>query len=122
MLVYDDRPEADDSDSLLSGQEYEETELAEEGEYRDLVYELTNADCMEPTGYDLHDDIIAKLFADAYPSLPAYEPARRMHIINHEQLGDTKGIPLLEYAHPRLCDAIATILFESKPTNSWCIP
>jgi hypothetical protein len=70
---------------------------------------------MEPTGYDLHDEIIAKLYIDVYPSLPAYEPARRMHIINHEQLEDTADIPLLEYANPRLCDAIATILFECNP-------
>jgi hypothetical protein len=60
---------------------------------------------MEPTGYDLHDEIIAKLFVDSCPGLPLYEPARRMHTIDHEKLRIQKVFPyssVLTPARPML--------------------
>lgn len=96
-------------------QEQEAHPLRAQEKHYDLVAELTDANCMNPTGSDLHDDIMQALFLKAHPSLPPSYPARHMHIINLPQLADTESIPIFEYVLPRLCDAVATTLFEAGP-------
>ena len=92
--------------------------LREEENNRDLAEEikgeLKDPACMSLTGDDLHDKIIAELYVDVYPRLPAYEETRRMHIIDLERLENTADVGFL-YVSPRLCDAVATILFQAGP-------
>jgi hypothetical protein len=79
------------------------------------VAELSDHECMEPAGEDLHDMIMYNVFTDMFPDLPPFFPTQYMHTVTWGTLEDTDDIPLFEYVLPRLCDAVATVLFESSP-------
>ncbi|KAF2445082.1 hypothetical protein P171DRAFT_514206 [Karstenula rhodostoma CBS 690.94] len=86
-----------------------------------------------PDEEDLHDDEMRKVFSDIYPALPSQEAHGKMHIIDWKTLmgpdymgpdPDDEEKYLLHFVKPRLCDAVATLLFESDPfsLDAWLDP
>ena len=73
-----------------------------------------------PEEEDTHDREIRKVFVDLYPGLPSNAETSKMHIIDWktplEPDWDIEGQFILHYVHPRLCDIVATLLFESHPS------
>jgi hypothetical protein len=85
--------------------EEEERDRAEE-----LKAELQDPACMSKNGPDLHDSIVAELYIDVCPRVLTHESVGHMHVIDHERLESSRDVGFI-HAQPRLCDAIATILF-----------
>ncbi|KAF2872058.1 hypothetical protein BDV95DRAFT_606619 [Massariosphaeria phaeospora] len=93
--------------------EEEEAALKAEEELRDQVEELADANCSNPIGPDLHDEVMQNMFTTGYEELPPFYPARHMHILDLTAFQQAEQ-PLLAHAHPRLCDAVATVLHEAN--------
>ena len=68
---------------------------------------------------DLHDREMRKVFVDLHPGLQSDAPTGTMHIIDWKTLlkpdPDIEGQFILDFVYPRLCDVVATMLFESHP-------
>ncbi|KAF1959740.1 hypothetical protein CC80DRAFT_309406 [Byssothecium circinans] len=92
-----------------------EEEIHPKEKFRDWVSELSDLECMNPSGIDLHDKIMANLYTDEVPALPSFFPAAHMHCFTWEELDNIAEIPILEYVMPRLSDSVPTILHTSSP-------
>ncbi|KAJ4305172.1 hypothetical protein N0V90_000703 [Kalmusia sp. IMI 367209] len=105
------------SSSLSEEEESEEDRLRREENLRDLIDELQDDDAMSPTNIDQHDKIIANFFVDVYAALPYDAAPRKMHVLDWPSLNNVHDDLhiILQHVKPRLCDAVATVLFESDP-------
>lgn len=74
---------------------------------------------ISPEEEDLHDREMRKVFVDLHSGLRSDAPTGTMHIIDWKTLlkpdPDIEGQFILDYVYPRLCDVVATIIFESHP-------
>ncbi|KAF2107880.1 hypothetical protein BDV96DRAFT_693099, partial [Lophiotrema nucula] len=97
---------------FLDGQ-HDEDQINDE--HRQIV-ELADPQLGEPTGVDLHDDLMQNFFSPRYHRLPPSYPARHMHVINHQSYKSAvKNDNVTQYVRPRLCDGVATVLFNTTP-------
>lgn len=104
------------NDGCVYQEDEEEEALRTEERFRDMTSELADYSAMKPEGGDLHDNIIVNLFTNAYAGLSPHTPAGYMHIVDWEQLvHPPEDLVIFEHVKPRLCDAVATVLFESDP-------
>ncbi|KAL5377974.1 hypothetical protein DPSP01_009420 [Paraphaeosphaeria sporulosa] len=94
------------------------------------IESLKEPSTIAPYDDDLHDEGMCKIFRNVYPALPSHEIPGNMHIIDWKTLmgpdhtgpdPDDEEEFLLHFVKPRLCDAVATILFESVPSalDAW---
>jgi hypothetical protein len=101
--------------------------------YADDIKLLKEPSTIHPGDEDLHDEEMYKVFSDIYPALPSYESYGQMHIfdwkmfVGPDHMGpdsDDEEKFLLQFVQPRLCDAVATALFESDPAalDAWLDP
>ncbi|CAE7215084.1 hypothetical protein CFE70_009871 [Pyrenophora teres f. teres 0-1] len=82
--------------------------------HEDVKHELLDRHSGNPYGMDAHDSVMSRFFATNVPDLPASNPPRHMHIIAHDAyLGSADAI--VRCAMPRLCDAVATVLYLTNP-------
>lgn len=97
------------------------------------IESLEQPSTIAPDEEDLHDEEMRKIFCDVYPALPSQEPHGKMHILDWKTLTgphqtgpdpDEEEKFLLHFIKPRLCDAVATLLFESDPSalDAWLDP
>ncbi|KAF9740011.1 hypothetical protein PMIN01_02646 [Paraphaeosphaeria minitans] len=97
------------------------------------IESLKEPSTISPDEVDLHDEQMCKFFRGIYPALPSQEIPGNMHIIDWKTLAgpdqtgpelDDEENFLLQFVKPRLCDALATILFESDPAalDAWLDP
>lgn len=84
-------------------------------EQEQTILELEDMDCGNPSGRDLHDDIIAPFRSRDYDALPASAPARHVHALDARAYTSSSD-PVVRAARPRLCDAVATILAYTSPS------
>ncbi|KAA8615698.1 hypothetical protein PtrSN002B_005002 [Pyrenophora tritici-repentis] len=80
----------------------------------DLRHELLDKRSGNPYGMDAHDTVMSRFFATDVPDLPASNPPRHMHIIAHDAYLDSADA-IVRCAMPRLCDAVATVLYLTNP-------
>jgi hypothetical protein len=94
-----------------------DAELKAEEHLRDKLNILQNPYYSNPSG-DLCDEIMKSMFlhGSRYFTALASQP-RQMHVIDLEAYFNTQD-PLLQIAHPRLCDAVATVLSH---TTTSCV-
>jgi hypothetical protein len=88
-------------------------------EHEDLIEELQDIDCGDPYGPDAHDEIIEQFYvcgalALGSMTLPELLPACYMHVIDHTARAGCND-NIVARALPRLCDAVATVLFRTNP-------
>jgi hypothetical protein len=111
----------DDPDPGETGPTREELALREEEERRNTIDELNDPACGNPNGSDMHDEMLVryKLFRNGHAELPADLPARYMHLLRWQvYAASRRDDEMIQPVCPRLCDAIATVLFE---TSSECL-
>jgi hypothetical protein len=65
-----------------------------------------------PTAEDMHDRMMQQFYVSHYSDLPAEYPERHMHVLDRDAYIDSKD-QVVAYAKPRLCDAVATVLWET---------
>lgn len=85
-----------------------------EKEHDDLWNDLQDMECGNPDGTDVHDEVMRQFYLDLHPNLPASLPARYMHIIGHKAYSKSSD-SIVKLAMPRLCDAVATVLYYTHP-------
>jgi hypothetical protein len=93
-------------------------EIREEERRRDTIAELSDPACGNPVGSDLHDELVAEngLYRNQHPDLLPVFPVGHMHILRWEKYTNLRQQnEVVKYVRPRLCDAIATVLFETSP-------
>ncbi|KAJ4350270.1 uncharacterized protein N0V89_008891 [Didymosphaeria variabile] len=101
--------------------------------YAEKIDLLKEPSTTEPQEQDSHDEVMRIVFSDIYPALPSNAESGQMHIIDWKTLmgpdylgpdPDDEGKFLLHFAKPRLCDVVATLLFESDPSalDAWLDP
>ncbi|PSN66698.1 hypothetical protein BS50DRAFT_666668 [Corynespora cassiicola Philippines] len=102
--------ESQDQESI----DKEADSLRYQEQLRDAIAELQDPECSDPTGPDIHDQVLQNFFIDAHKALPADHPVQHMHIISvlEHQYCESD---LILHAMPRLCDGVATVLFNSDP-------
>lgn len=83
-------------------------------EYDDLMDELADRSCGNPYGPDAHDQVMQQFFSNCCKALPASRPARYMHILDRDKYIESKD-SVIQSTFPRLCDAVATVLFLTNP-------
>lgn len=81
---------------------------------RDIIEELQDPLKSNPFAADRHDELMQMFFRDEHHALPADYPVRRMHLLDSDSYVNSTDA-VIEYARPRLCDAVATVLFETGP-------
>ena len=89
-------------------------ENATEEEQRDMIAELKDQSCGDPFAVDLHDEVIAQFIIKRSPLLPVDFPLRHMHFLDWKAYRASDD-QVVQWAGPRLCDAVATVLFETNP-------
>ncbi|CAO2647937.1 Nn.00g088590.m01.CDS01 [Neocucurbitaria sp. VM-36] len=83
-------------------------------EHDDMMHELADMNCGNPHGSDIHDEVMRQFWSRSHLSLPAWSPARWPHILNVKAYKD-RSDTITQSAHPRLCDAVVTILYLTSP-------
>ena len=88
-------------------------------EHDDEDAEDVNIEYDVPDGEDLHDVLIRQIIVNKHPLLASPGPTGHMHTLDwktfyrpDEEIADQF---ILTYTCPRLCDAVATVMFESDP-------
>jgi hypothetical protein len=79
---------------------------------RDTIRELRDPSWSNPRAEDMHDRMMQQFYVSRYSDLPAEYPERHMHVLDRDAYIDSKD-QVVAYAKPRLCDAIATVLWET---------
>ncbi|KAF2727976.1 hypothetical protein EJ04DRAFT_569929 [Polyplosphaeria fusca] len=92
----------------------EEEGNGQNDEFALLLYQLQDPEEGQPNGTDLHDEKMRDFYQTHIHDLPASLPPRHMHIINHITYTSTDHNPLYPRLLPRLCDGIATALYETS--------
>jgi hypothetical protein len=106
----DEEPDFDNADyDDGEGEEVPE----EEDHHHSIISELCDPSWSTPTTPDAHDQLMQQFFTFKYADLPADYPARHMHIIDWRAYINSND-RIVEYVRPRLCDGIATLLFETS--------
>ena len=91
-----------------------EASLRTEEHTRDMIAELLDPAWGNPEAKDTHDMLMQRFYRWDYEELPGDYPARHMHVLNWQAFMHTTD-RVIDLARPRLCDAVATILFETSP-------
>jgi hypothetical protein len=81
---------------------------------RDLILELQDMERGNPRGSDKHDEVMRQFYSNICRGFPPSLPARYMHLIDVDAYMSSRD-PAVKYASPRLCDAVATVLFKTNP-------
>jgi hypothetical protein len=79
---------------------------------RKLIEELQDPARSKPRDADRHDEFMRIFFRNDYDGLPADTSIRHMHLLDLASYFNSTS-PIIEYVLPRLCDAVATVLFET---------
>jgi hypothetical protein len=107
FILQDDKEDGDE-DTVLA---VRGANLAPE-EHEDIMHELMDMNCGNPTGFDAHDEVMRQFFVSNCAALPASNPAGCPHAIIHDAyLTDQDTVVL--HARPRLVDAVATVLLKT---------
>ena len=93
--------------------EYSDTESVLSDGTRDVILELQDMESGNPLR-DKHDDIMQQFYSDICRTFPPTLPPRFMHLIDVDAYHNSRD-PVVRYANPRLCDAVATVLFKTNP-------
>jgi hypothetical protein len=116
---YDSDGDSDgDSDARYMGPTRTQSQLQQEERLRDTIAELCDPACGNALGSDMHDELMAehKLFRNEHADLLSELPARYMHLVRWDMYANSRQHDdIVQYVRPRLCDAIATVLFEANP-------
>ncbi|KAF2658021.1 hypothetical protein K491DRAFT_756455 [Lophiostoma macrostomum CBS 122681] len=128
-----DDPHTQDKDDL--GEEAYDSEPTNHAHTLSIIEELRDPSWSTPTSPDLHDRLISQFFTFKYADLPADYPARHMHVLdwraytnpnpNAKSTSTSSNTSefdpssrsdscIVAYVRPRLCDGIATLLFETS--------
>lgn len=91
--------------------------LRSQGQRREIATDPADADSSAPSDDDLHDEIMATMFTNAYRDLPPHSPAGHMHIVDWRKLNRTEDVGASRHIYPRLCDAVATVIYEIGPKH-----
>ncbi|KAF2006934.1 hypothetical protein P154DRAFT_597314 [Amniculicola lignicola CBS 123094] len=98
------------SDIHTSGVQTTDDQYPEPSTYDQATIEqLVNMEYGNPDSEDLHDRRVSQ-YIIPHSVLPSHLPIQHMHLLN-ERSYNTSGI----LACPRLCDTVATVLFETHP-------
>ncbi|KAL1609891.1 hypothetical protein SLS60_001556 [Paraconiothyrium brasiliense] len=98
--------------------------------YAEQINVLKAPSASEPQEKDLHDEVMRIVFSEVYPALSSNADCGQMHVIDWKTLmgpdhlgpdPDDEDKFLLHFAMPRLCDVVATLLFDSDPSalDAW---
>jgi len=83
-------------------------------EHEDFMLELADMNYGNPNGLDAHDEVMQQFYQPDCNALPVSNPAGYPHLIAHTAyLKDEDR--LVQLALPRLCDAVATVLYLTSP-------
>lgn len=107
-----------DTDARDAGPTRAELEIREQERIRDTIAELSDPACGKTSRADMHDELMVqhKFFRSQYEALPADLPAAHMHLVIWESFANLRRHDrIVQYVRPRLCDAVATVLFETSP-------
>jgi hypothetical protein len=83
-------------------------------QHEDVIRELIDINSGAPDGVDAHDQIMKQFYHDGCAVLPASHLAGHPHLIAHKAFFADKDA-LVEYARPRLVDAVVTVLYNTNP-------
>lgn len=81
---------------------------------RDMIEELCDPAWSNPTEPDLHDQVMQQFVISNYKILPGDYPVRHMHVLAYLRYRESSDT-VVQTAMPRLCDGVATVLFETSP-------
>jgi hypothetical protein len=107
------RPQRSDFEDGL-GLQHLEVEDYRANTLHATITELQDPKASNPFGEDMNDELLKPFFSKKYRSLPPSTPARHMHIIDTADLVLSKD-PVVQYLRPRLCEGVATVLYETSP-------
>jgi hypothetical protein len=85
-----------------------------EQEHDDYMHELLDKNCGNPDGLDAHDEVMQQFYQRDVKLLPASNPAGYPHIIGVKAYM-SDGDRIVHNARPRLADAVATVLYLTRP-------
>ena len=80
----------------------------------DLKHELLDKNSGNPQGSDVHDSVLSQFYSNDSSDLPASNPPRHMHLLAQDAYMDSRDT-IVRCAMPRLCDAVATVLYLTSP-------
>jgi hypothetical protein len=101
------------ADAETDDGEYSDAESALSDRTRDVILELQDMERGNPSK-DKHDEIMQHFYSDICRVFPPSLPPRFMHLIDVDAYMNSRD-PIVRYANPRLCDAVATVLFKTNP-------
>jgi hypothetical protein len=93
--------------------EYSDAESVLSDGTRDVILEPQDME-RGNTSRDKHDEIMQQFYSDTCRIFPPSLPPRFMHLIDVDAYMNSRD-PTVRYANPRLCDAVATVLFKTNP-------
>ena len=83
-------------------------------EHEDFMLELADMNYGNPNGLDAHDEVMQQFYQRECDTLPISNPAGYPHLLAHTAYLKYED-RLVQIALPRLCDAVATVLYLTSP-------